>query len=79
MPLVTRMEATLTMDKSGRIVLPMQVRKRFKTSRFWLKVSENKIELLPVKSLESLFGTFPDLDIKRIRREHEDEIKNERF
>jgi len=79
MPLVTRMEATITMDKSGRIVLPMRVRKKFKTSRFGLKVLENKIELVPVKSLEALFGSFPDLDIKRIRREHEDEIKNERF
>ena len=79
MPPVIRMEATITMDKSGRIVLPMRVRKRFETSRFGLKVSKNKIELVPVKSLESLFGSFPDLDIKRIRREHEDEIKNERF
>lgn len=79
MPLVIRMEATITMDKSGRIVLPMRVRKRFETSRFGLKVSKNKIELVPVKSLESLFGAFPDLDIKRIQREHEDEIKNERF
>ncbi len=79
MPLVLRMEATITMDERGRIVLPMRVRKRFKTSRFGLKLSENKIELVPVKSLESLFGTFPDLDIERIRREHEHEIKNERF
>ena len=79
MPSVIRMEATITMDKSGRIVLPMRIRKRFKTSKFGLKVSENKVELVPVKSLESLFGTFPDLDIKQIRREHEDEIKNERF
>ena len=38
-----------------------------------------KIELVPVKSLESLFGAFPDLDIERIRHEHENEIKNERF
>jgi hypothetical protein len=39
----------------------------------------HKIELMPVKSLKSLFGAFPDLDVERIRREHEDEIKNERF
>jgi hypothetical protein len=38
-----------------------------------------KIELVPVKSLESLFGSFPDLDVEWIRREHENEIKNERF
>ena len=39
----------------------------------------HKIEFVPIKSLESLFGAFPDINIKRIRREHEDEIKNERF
>ena len=77
-PLLIGMEARITMDKSGRIVLPMRIRKRLETSRFGLKVPENEIELVPVKSLESLFGAFPDLGIERIRREHEAEIKNER-
>ncbi len=39
----------------------------------------HKIEFVPVKSLESMFGAFPDLNIERIRHEHEDEINNERF
>ena len=39
----------------------------------------HKIELVPVNSLESLFGAFPDLDVEWIRREHEDEIKIEGF
>lgn len=74
-----KMAATLTMDKSGRIVLPMRVRKRFGTSRFELVVTENKLELTPVKPLESIFGTLPELDIEKIRREHEEEVRNERF
>ncbi len=78
-PLLIGMEATITINKSGRTVLPMRIRKRLETSRFGLKVPENEIELMPANSLESLFGAFPDLDVERIRREHEDEIKNKRF
>jgi AbrB family looped-hinge helix DNA binding protein len=73
------MEAIITMDKTGRIVLPKGVRKRFKTSRFELRVTGDKIELTPVKSLESLFGKLSELDIERIRREHEYEVENEHF
>ncbi len=71
------MEAVITMDKSGRIVLPMGVRKRFKTNRFELRVTDDKIELTPVKSLESLFGALSELDIEKIRSEHE--VENEHF
>lgn len=71
------MEAVITMDKSGRIVLPASIRKRFKTSRFEFRIMEDKIELKPVIPLESLFGALPDIDIEKIRREHEDE--NEHF
>lgn len=42
-------------------------------------MTDDKLELTPVKPLESLFGALPELDIERIRREHEDEVRNERF
>lgn len=42
-------------------------------------ITGNKIESMPIRPLESLFGALPELDIEQIRREHEDEVKNEHW
>jgi len=65
------------MDKQGRIVLPAETRKKVRAKRFEIKVKDNIIELRPADDLDSLFGSLPDLDLERIRKEHEEE--NEHF
>ena len=74
-----KMGKTVTMDKSGRIVIPLRIRQKFNTNRFELNADDDKIELTPIKPLESLFGKVPELDIGKIKKEHKEESKNERL
>jgi len=46
------------LDKKGRILLPAEVRKNFKTRRFALRVDRERIELLPMPDLGSLRGKY---------------------
>jgi len=69
----------VVVDEYGRIVIPKRVRKIFRTSKFEIDVKEEKIELKPIKSLDELFGSLPELDLKWIKREHEEEVRNEHF
>ncbi|ATZ60651.1 MAG: hypothetical protein BME93_00385 [Methanosarcinales archaeon Met12] len=69
----------MIVDTHGRIVIPKRVRKIFKTNRFEIGVKKEKIELKPIKSLDELFGSLPELDLKLIKREHEEEARNEHF
>jgi len=72
-------ENIVVVDNQGRIVIPKSIRKSFKTRKFEIEAAGEKIELKPVKSLEELFGSLPLLDLKRIRKEHEKEVKREDF
>ncbi|MDY6964977.1 MAG: AbrB/MazE/SpoVT family DNA-binding domain-containing protein [Halobacteriota archaeon] len=64
-----KMENIVTMDKSGRIVIPMKIRSRFDTNRFELRADTGKIELIPIKPLGSLFGTLPEIETGSIKKE----------
>lgn len=67
----------ITIDQSGRLVLPKKIRNIFDTDRFEVRTTESVIELIPVKSLRSLLGALPDLDINKIYKEHEEEVEEE--
>ena len=60
-------------DKQGRIILPVEIRKKIRAKRFEMKVKNNVIELRPAESLNSLFGSLPKLNLEKIRKEHEEE------
>jgi AbrB family looped-hinge helix DNA binding protein len=60
-------------DKHGRIVVPAKIRKNLKSDKFGITVKDGIIELKPVEGLDSLFGSLSELDMKRIRKEHEEE------
>lgn len=70
-------DTIIKIDKAGRIVIPAKVRRRFKTDKFELKAGEGKVELIPVKPVESLFGSVPELDLSKIKKEHKEEVENE--
>jgi len=72
-------KSVVVIDKQGRMVIPKNVRKIFKTSKFEIDVKKEKIELKPIKSLDELFGSLPELDLKQIRKEHEEEVRHEHF
>ena len=67
----------ITIDATGRMVLPKKIRDRFESNRFKVREAEGHIELIPVKPLSSLFGILPDLDIEAIYRDHDREIDEE--
>lgn len=67
----------ITVDATGRMVLPKKIRERFESNRFRVRETEGHIELIPVKPLSSLLGILPDLDIEAIYRDHDREIEEE--
>jgi len=67
----------ITVDATGRMVLPKKIRDRFESTRFEVRETKGHIELIPIKPLSSLFGIFPDLDIKAIYRDHDREVEEE--
>lgn len=67
----------ITVDATGRMVLPKKIRDRFESNRFKVRETEGHIELIPVKPLSSLFGILPDLDIEAIYRDHDREVEEE--
>ena len=67
----------ITVDATGRMVLPKKIRDRFESNRFKVREAEGHIELIPVKPLSSLFGILPDLDIEAIYRDHDREVEEE--
>ena len=67
----------ITVDATGRMVLPKKIRDRFESNRFKVRETEGHIELIPVKPLSSLLGIFPDLDLEAIYRDHDREVEEE--
>ena len=67
----------ITVDATGRMVLPKKIRDRFESNRFTVREAGGHIELIPVKPLRSLLGIFPDLDIEAIYRDHDREVAGE--
>ena len=51
----------VTVDKSGRLVIPKKVRDEFDTNVFSVEVEKNSIVLRPKKGLRGLFGKFPGI------------------
>jgi len=71
------MGENIIMDRSGRILLPKKVRSAFSTNCFEIRAFNDRIELRPVTPIQGLFGALPDLDVDRIRKEHDGEVSKE--
>ena len=71
------MDIFVNMDENGRMTLPSKVRKKYGTRRFILRTKEKEVILKPVMSVEDLFGSLPDLDIDKMKKEHIREVKDE--
>jgi len=67
----------ITVDATGRMVLPKKIRDHYNATRFEVRETEGHIELIPIKPLSSLFGILPDLDIEAIYRDHDREVEEE--
>jgi len=67
----------VTIDATGRMVLPKKIREHYGADRFVVRETEKHIELVPVKPIGSLLGILPDLDLKAIYRDHDHEVAKE--
>jgi bifunctional DNA-binding transcriptional regulator/antitoxin component of YhaV-PrlF toxin-antitoxin module len=67
----------ISLDRSGRLVIPKKIRNHFATNRFEISIDNGKIELIPIKPLSSLLGILPDLDIEAIYLDHDREVEEE--
>ena len=48
-------------DSKGRVLLPIEVRRKFRAKRFKVTAKEESIELRPVVGVEELKGKYRDL------------------
>jgi bifunctional DNA-binding transcriptional regulator/antitoxin component of YhaV-PrlF toxin-antitoxin module len=67
----------ITIDATGRMVLPKKIRDHFESNRFKVRETKGHIELIPIKPLSSLLGIFPDIDLKALYRDHDREVEEE--
>ncbi len=67
----------VTVDQSGRLVLPKKVRREFDTNVFQLELERNSIRLKPKKGLLGLFGRVPGIGAKGFLRKKKEEVKRE--
>ncbi|MBI2446192.1 AbrB/MazE/SpoVT family DNA-binding domain-containing protein [Candidatus Micrarchaeota archaeon] len=67
----------VVLDKSGRVVLPKEIREKFGTNVFEITLEENKIILKPKEGLLSWYGKVPQIDVEGFRKEKKKEIGRE--
>lgn len=70
-------DTVITIDATGRMVLPKKIRDHYNSNRFEVRETKGHIELIPVKPLRSLLGIFPDLDTEAIYHDHDREVAEE--
>ena len=54
------MSVVVEADDKGRILLPIEVRRKFKAKRYRLTTKEDRLELQPLVSLKELKGKYKD-------------------
>ena len=67
----------VSLDKSGRLVLPKKVRDEIGARTFEVTVERKEVVLRPRKGLAGLFGKMPGLDVKEFDRQRREEIRHE--
>lgn len=67
----------VVLDKSGRVVLPKEIRKKFDTDVFEVFAEVDKIVLTPKDGFLSWYGRVPNIDVDGFRKEKKKEISRE--
>lgn len=71
----------IRMSRKGQIVIPAQIRKKYKLKEgemLFLEDENGIIKLMPRTKLRSLCGTWPDLDIEAVTKEIIEDRKTDR-
>lgn len=67
-------DSTVKIDPGGMMIVPKEIREKISGDIFDIRVDHGEIILKPVQTLDSLFGTLPDLNMKQIFKEHDIEV-----
>ncbi|MBI3859138.1 MAG: AbrB family transcriptional regulator [Thaumarchaeota archaeon] len=54
------MNAVVEVDEKGRILLPLELRKKLKSKRFKVKADDHGVKLEPIADFRSLRGKYRD-------------------
>ena len=68
-------EVTLTIDKFGRVLLPKEIRGNFTSHKLVARKEKGGILLKPVPSWDEVFGSCPNIDMKKFAKQHEEESR----
>ena len=55
------MSAVVEADERGRILLPLEMRRKFKTRRFKITAKKDRMELEPLQRVEELKGKYKNI------------------
>ena len=58
------------MDKFGKMFFPKDIREKISDDEFEVFITDEKIELIPVKKPLDLFGTLKGIDKKHLDEHH---------
>ena len=67
----------VSVDSTGRMVLPKKIREHYDATRFRVREMEGHIELIPVPPLSSLLGILPGINLEALYRDHDREVEAE--
>lgn len=70
-------EPVVSVDSTGRMVLPKKIRDHYDSTRFRVRETEGHIELIPVPPLSSLLGILPQIDLEALYHDHDREVGEE--
>ena len=67
----------VTLDKSGRMIMPKKIRQEFETNVFEVNIEKSKIVLKPTAGLAGLFGVAPELNVNEYLKEKKEAARRE--
>lgn len=66
----------VSFDEFGRLLVPKKIRKAFSTNKFALRVENEEIRLIPIRTWEEFFGSIPELSVKLLKRLRREEAEH---
>lgn len=68
-----KMNTVIKIDKFGRFLLPIEMRRDFNTDEFVATKENNKIVLNPVPTWEEMMGSIKRIDTKKFLKEKKEQ------
>lgn len=67
------MDVVVSMDEAGRLVIPKNLREAAPSHSFVAEMVKEGILLRPLPALDALFGSLPNLNMKKFAQQHRED------